>query len=284
MKEKWVAVVGAGVMGSDTALDLASHDYSVTLKDLTDESLLKAEQNIRQTYKLVRLAKKDFSLSIEELLSRINFVTDYRDFPKAGIVIENISEAFEAKEKVYSELKEVCSPDALYGVNTSCIAISKIAALLPKPENVIGMHFLNPIPLKSLVEVIRGDFTSEETLERTKNFLRSLDKTWVVVNDSPGFVTNRVLMLTINECIRVVHEGIAEPRDVDKIFRLGFGHKMGPLATADLIGLDTVRNSLMILHESYKDPKYKPCPLLQQMVDDGTLGKKTGKGFYEYSF
>jgi 3-hydroxybutyryl-CoA dehydrogenase len=167
-------------------------------------------------------------------------------------------------------------------VNTSCIPIGQIAALLPNPENVIGMHFLNPVPLKNLVEVITAPSTSSRTLERAKDFLQSLDKTWVVVKDAPGFVTNRILMPTINEAIRVVHEGIAEPRDVDRIFKLGFGHKMGPLATADLIGLDTVRDSLAVLHECFGDPKYLPCPLLEKMIESGSLGRKTGKGFYEY--
>lgn len=282
MTEKYVAVVGAGVMGCDLALDLASHGHTVVLKDLTEDLLQRAEQKIRQNYSFVKLMKKNFSLSVEDLLSRIAFVTDYRDFPQAEIVIENIVEDFEKKKTLYAELKDVCSPDVLFGVNTSCIPIGKIVSLLPNPENVIGMHFLNPVPLKNLVEVIMASPTSARTLERTKDFLRSLDKTWVVVNDAPGFVTNRILMLAINESIRVVHDGIAEPKDVDKIFRLGFGHKMGPLATADLIGLDTVRDSLVVLHTSFGDPKYLPCPLLERMIKAGSLGRKTGKGFYEY--
>jgi 3-hydroxybutyryl-CoA dehydrogenase len=153
---------------------------------------------------------------------------------------------------------------------------------MPKPQNVIGMHFLNPAPLKSLVEVIRGNHTSDETVEITKRFLKSLDKNCILVNDYPGFVTNRVLMLTINECIWLVHDGVAPPTDIDTIFKEGFAHKMGPLATADLIGLDTVLNSLLILHESYNDIKFMPCPLLHNMVDAGQLGQKTGKGFFKY--
>ncbi|MBN1222115.1 MAG: 3-hydroxyacyl-CoA dehydrogenase family protein [Candidatus Aminicenantes bacterium] len=284
MKGKKVAVIGAGVMGCDLALDLSSHDYAVILKDLTAEVLQKAEQNIQKNFKFIKMMKTDFPFSIEELLSRIKFVTDYSEFHDTEIVIENISEIFAEKKKLYSELRDICREDTLYGVNTSCITISKIAALLPRPENVIGMHFLNPVPLKNLVEVIKGFQTSAQTLERTKDFLGSLNKTWVVVNDAPGFVANRVLMLTINESIRVVQEGITEAKDVDKIFRLGFGHKMGPLATADLIGLDTIRDSLQVLYESYNDPKYLPCPLLQKMVKDGILGKKTGRGFFVYEY
>jgi len=282
MIEKYVAVIGAGVMGCDLAIDIASHGYSVVLKDLTEDLLRKAEQRIRQNYSFVKLMKKNFDLSVEDLLSRIAFVTDYRDFSRAEIVIENITENFDKKKTLYAELQDVCPPDVLFGVNTSCIPIGQIAALLPNPENVIGMHFLNPVPLKNLVEVITAPSTSSRTVERAKVFLQSLDKTWVVVKDAPGFVTNRILMLTINEAIRVVHEGIAEPKDVDRIFKLGFSHKMGPLATADLIGLDTVRDSLAVLYDSFGDPKYLPCPLLEKMIETGSLGRKTGKGFYEY--
>jgi 3-hydroxybutyryl-CoA dehydrogenase len=282
MTDKIVAVIGAGIMGCDLALDLASHGYTVLLKDLIDDVLKDAEKKIRKNYMVVKLMKKEFSVSLEDILSRIQLVKDYKDFPRAGVIIENISEDFAKKKIVYSDLADIYPGDVLIGVNTSCIQISKIAALLSHPENVIGMHFLNPVPLKNLVEVIQAPSTSNQTLQKTKNFLRTLNKTWVLVKDSPGFVTNRVLMLMINECIWVVHDGIAKPQDVDKIFKLGFGHKMGPLATADLIGLDTIRDSLLVLHESFGDPKFLPCPLLQKMVEKGNLGKKSGRGFYEY--
>jgi 3-hydroxybutyryl-CoA dehydrogenase len=198
-------------------------------------------------------------------------------------VIENIIELYEAKKELYHELQEVCRKGIIYGVNTSCIPISRIADLMPEPENVIGLHFLNPVPLKKLVEVIRGNKTSENTVKKTTDFLASIGKTWVIVNDSPGFVTNRVLMLTINECIHVVNEKIAQPIEIDKIFTQGFGHKMGPLATADLIGLDTILNSLMVLYDNFDDPKFRPCPLLKRMVSSGKLGKKSGIGFYKYN-
>jgi 3-hydroxybutyryl-CoA dehydrogenase len=283
MIEKFIAVIGAGVIGSDVALDLSIHNYSVLLKDLSEEILEKAVDKINQNYRFTKMMKKPGSIpSIGEIHKRIKTTTDYKKFEQVNLVIENISEEFEAKKKVYQELKKVCRKDVIYGVNTSCIPITKIAALTPKPENVIGMHFMNPVPLSKLVEVVRGYDTSDETIEKTRKFIKSLQKTCVIVNDFPGFVTNRIMMLTINECIYLLQDQVAEARDVDIIFKLGFGHKMGPLATADLIGLDTVLNSLMVLYESYNDPKYLPCPLLKKMVSAGLLGKKSGKGFLNY--
>jgi len=281
MDEKRIGVIGAGVMGCDLALDLAFHGFEVLLKDLSEEILAEAEQRMRSGYKFIKMMKREFS-PLEELLARIRWVNRYDGFEDAGVVIENITESYKAKKSVYAELRDVCGEDTLYGVNTSCIPITQIARLMPKPENVVGMHFLNPVPLKNLVEVIRTDVTSEQALERAQELLKSMDKSWVVVNDAAGFVTNRVLMLTINECFWVLQDGIAGARDVDTIFKIGFGHKMGPLATADLIGLDTIRNSLLVLYENYKDPKYKPCPLLDEMVKAGYLGKKSNKSLFEF--
>ncbi len=282
MSDKTIAVIGAGVMGRDLAMDLSSYNYNVILKDVSEEKLHEAENGIKSNYRFIKMMKKAAFPPLEELMSRISFAGEYPDFSDIDIVIENITEEYNAKEKVYKELRDVCREDTMYGVNTSCIPITQIANLMPKPENVIGMHFLNPVPLKNLVEVVKTRVTSEETIEKAKDLLKSLDKTWVVVNDAAGFVTNRVLQLTINECIRVVEEEIADPRDVDTIFKVGFGHKMGPLATADLIGLDTVRNSLLVLYENFKDPKYKPCKLLDEMGKAGYLGKKSGKSLFDY--
>lgn len=283
MDIKVIAVVGAGIMGCDIALELASYQYSVILKDLTNDVLNQAKNNIRKNFKLFKLMKSDqFTQSVDEYLDRIKFATDYKSFSEIDMVIENITEDLNAKESVYQELRKVCTKDVIFGVNTSCISITTIGSFLLYPEKVIGMHFLNPVPMKNFVEIIKGIHTSENTLNITQNFLKSIKKTWIVVNDSPGFVTNRVLMLMINECIYLVQEQIAEPKDIDKVFRLGFGHKMGPLATADLIGLDTILNSLDVLHQSYKDPKFRPCPLLRKMVHGRILGKKTGKGFFDY--
>jgi len=283
MANKIIAIVGAGVMGCDLALDLASFGYSVVLKDLDAEALDHAEVTMRKNFKFFKLMHPRFSqLSLDELLSHISLTDDYRDFHSADWIIENITEDFECKRRLYLELREHCAEEVYYGVNTSCISITKLAALMPKPENVIGMHLMNPVPMKPLVEVIRGFYTSDETVNMAQEFLGGMEKYCVVVNDSPGFVTNRVLMLTINESVWVVQDQVAEAADVDTIFKLGFSHKMGPLATADLIGLDTILRSLKVLHDSYNDPKYRPCPLLVKMVDAGLLGKKSGQGFFKY--
>lgn len=283
MEEKIIAIIGAGTIGADVALTFALHNYHVLLKDISEDLLKQAESNIKNSYRFTKMMNKaDTLLPLNEVMNRIDLNTDYRDFQKADLVIENITEDYEAKKKVYLELNNLCRESVIYGVNTSCISITKIGALMKIPENVIGTHFMNPVPLSKLVEIVRGYYTSEDTIEKTKQFVKTLNKTSVVVNDLPGFVTNRVLMLTINESIWVVHDQVATPKDIDMIFKLGFGHKMGPLATADLIGLDTILNSLSILYESYNDPKYRPCPLLRKMVDAGLLGKKSGKGFYNY--
>ncbi|MGO4790611.1 3-hydroxyacyl-CoA dehydrogenase family protein [Paenibacillus sp. 2KB_20] len=279
-----VGVVGGGVMGSDVALDLACYGYEVVLKDINEDVLHQAKEKIKTDFRLLKLVKPQAKqLTVEDLLSRITFTTAYDDFARVQFVIENVTEEWELKKAVFTELSEVCALQTTYAVNTSCISITKVGSLMPRPENVIGMHFMNPVPMKELVEVIRGEHTSDETVACGEEFLKSFDKVPVVVNDFPGFVTNRVLMLTINECVWTVQDGVAEPKDVDKIFRLGFGHKMGPLATCDLIGLDTILNSLLVLQDSYKDPKFRPCPLLVKMVDAGYLGKKSGKGFFDYS-
>ena len=283
MNIKTVAIVGAGIMGTDIALDLASYGHRVILKDLEREILEKAETKMKKDFKMVKMMKPDMKeVSIEDILSRITFTTAYDGFDAVELVIENIVEEWDAKKSLYLELRDVCSAETMYAVNTSCISITKVGALMSDPGKVIGAHFMNPVPLKKIVEVIRGYHTSDETVEAMKAFLKTLKKSAVVVNDFPGFVTNRVSHLFMNEAAFLVQDGVAGPKEVDMIFTQGFGHKMGPLATADLIGLDTVVKSLEVLYESYQDPKFRCCPLLRKMVDAGLLGKKSGKGFFQY--
>jgi 3-hydroxybutyryl-CoA dehydrogenase len=283
MEIRNVAIIGAGVMGADVALDLACYDLSLCVKDLSPEILASAKKKITDDFRMLRMMKPEMkNISLDDIFSKIRFTTSYVGFEGIDLVIENITENWDSKKAVYSELAKVCKSEALFAVNTSCISISKIAALLPKPSNVIGAHFMNPVPLKNMVETIRGFHTSQETEKTVIAFLKSIKKTPIVVNDFPGFVANRLSHLFMNEAAYLVMENVAQPKEIDTIFKQGYGHKMGPLETADLIGLDTVVNSLEILYQSYQDSKFRCCPLLRKMVDAGLLGRKTGKGFYTY--
>lgn len=279
-----IAVVGAGVMGCDVAFTLACFGYSVILKDINDDVLNLARDRITKGFRMVKMMNKEFSMkNIEEILKQITFSLSYDNFSEVDIFIENISENWKQKRELYLRLKDVCSENTLFAVNTSCISITKLASLLPYPQNMIGMHFMNPVPLKEIVEVIKGYHTSDETIERAKGFLKSLNKKAVVVNDYPGFVANRLSHLFMNEAAFLVQDQVALPKDIDIIFKKGYGHSMGPLETADLIGLDTVVDSLEVLYHSYQDSKFKCCPLLKKMVDAGLYGRKSGEGFYKYN-
>ncbi len=280
---KCVGVLGAGLMGSEVALDLACYGYRVLLKDISLDRLHAAEVKIKSDFKLIKMMKKERQIpTIDEILQHILFTDSYDNFDEADVLVENVTEDWDVKHGVYLDLRERCKADALYAANTSCISITKIAAVMPQPERVIGMHFMNPVPLKDLVEVIRGYHTSDETVARSEAFLRSIGKKAVVVSDAPGFVSNRLSHLFMNEAAFLVQEQVATPKQIDLIFKRGYGHKMGPCETADLIGIDTVVRSLDILYESFHDPKFRSCPLLRKMADAGLLGKKSRKGFYEY--
>jgi 3-hydroxybutyryl-CoA dehydrogenase len=282
-KMKKVGVIGAGIMGSDVALNLSCYGYNVILVDVSLDILDKAKEKIIKDFRMVKMMKPDLkSLTNDEILKKINFTSNYEALIDADIIIENVSEDWEIKERVYKELINICKKDALYFVNTSCISITKVASLHPQPEKVIGMHFMNPVPLKELVEVVKGYHTSEDTINNSKEFLKSIKKIPVVVNDFPGFVANRLSHLFMNEAAFLIQDNVASPKEVDIIFKKGYGHTMGPLETADLIGLDTVVNSLEILYNNYQDSKFRCCPLLRKMVDAGLLGKKSGEGFYNY--
>lgn len=276
-------VIGAGVMGSGLAQNLAQTGYKVILIDIAEDILARSRHNIDQNIRFQQMFNKNDKLEDpEKTIRQITFTTDYHWLNEVGFVIENVTEKWKIKKTVYSQLEDNCPRNCIFATNTSAISVTRIASVTKRPSNVIGIHFMNPVPMKSMVELIPGYHTSEETIETTKTLLKNMEKEFIIVNDFPGFVSNRVLMLTINEAIFVVRDQVASPKDVDKIFKSCFGHKMGPLETADLIGLDTILFSLQVLYESFSDTKYRPCPLLKRMVDAGLLGRKSGKGFYDY--
>ncbi|HJT58205.1 MAG TPA: 3-hydroxyacyl-CoA dehydrogenase family protein [Ktedonobacteraceae bacterium] len=278
-----VGVVGSGVMGVGVAQNLAQSGYKVILLDVAEEILKHARDEITKNVRFARLFNKSASQeSIDTILERITYTTEYGPFADADFVIENVTEKWEIKQQVHRQLDALCPSHCVFAANTSAISITRIGSVTHRPAQVIGMHFMNPVPMKSMVEVIRGYHTSEETIATARSLLTTMGKECVVVNDMPGFVSNRVLMLTVNEAIFLVQDQVASAEDVDKIFKSCFGHKMGPLETADLIGLDTILYSIEVLHESYNDSKYRPCPLLKKMVDAGLYGRKNGKGFYSY--
>lgn len=278
-----VGVIGAGVMGSGLAQNLAQTGHKVILIDIAEEILTRSKQNVVQNIRFQKIFHNNVKLEdSRKTIKQITFTTDYHLLHEVDFVIENVPEKWEIKKIVYSQLEDSCPKNCIFGANTSAISITRIASATKRPSNVIGIHFMNPVPMKSTVELIPGYRTSEETIETTKTLLKNMGKNFIMVNDFPGFVSNRVLMLTINEAIFVVQDKVAPPKDVDKIFKRCFDHKMGPLETADLIGLDTILYSLQVLHDSFSDLKYRPCPLLRRMVDAGLLGRKSGKGFYDY--
>ena len=277
-----IAVIGAGVMGVGLAQALAQSGLRTLLIDISDFILQSAMGQIRNGVRFARLMQKNLSGSPEEILGRIQVSADYAVLREADFVIENVPERVGLKTEVYRRLDAICAPHCVFAANTSAIPITRIAAMTSRPAQVVGMHFMNPVPLKTAVEVIRGYHTSDETIATATRFLALMGKKAILVGDSPGFVSNRVLMLTINEAIFLVQEKVATPEVVDEIFKNCFEHKMGPLETADLIGLDTILLSIEVLFDEFKDSKFRPCPLLRQMVDAGLHGRKSGRGFYGY--
>lgn len=276
-----VGVVGAGLMGVGVAQAVAEHGHEVTLVDVTAEALEHARQELVRNVRMSRLLGKAKG-DVEEILKLVTFTVDTGLLSTADFVIENATEDWDIKRSIYPVLDKVCKPDVVFAANTSAISITRIAKLTTRPERVLGIHFMNPVPLKDTVEVIRGWHTSDDTVEVARALLADIGKKAVVVKDSPGFVSNRVLMLTVNEAAFLVQDDVAPAKDVDEIFRSCFEHKMGPLETADLIGLDTILQSINVLYESFQDSKYRPCPLLKKMVDAGLYGRKSGQGFYTY--
>ena len=278
-----IGVIGAGLMGVGVAQDLAQTGHRVILIDIADEILERAEQQIRKNVRFHHVVKRGAERQdVTEVMERIRFSKDNGLLADAEFVIENVTEDWSLKESVYRDLDDICSPECPFAANTSAIPISRIGAATHRAPRVLGMHFMNPVPLKPVVEVIRGRHTSEETIEVAEALLARMGKEAIIVNDSPGFVSNRVLMLTINEAVSILHEGVATVDAIDAIFKRCFAHEMGPLETADLIGLDTVLQTIRVLRDALSDSKYRPCPLLESMVDSGLLGRKSGQGFYSY--
>jgi len=272
-----IGVVGAGTMGIGVSHAFAAGGFRVTLVDVSEQALDRARAEIAQNVRMARMYGTELDTG-----DRITFGTDLDALADAGFVVENATEKPAVKEPIYRRLDQVCGNDCVFGVNTSAIPITKVASWTGRPDRVLGTHFMNPAQLKPLVEMIRGFHTSAETIKITQELLEAIGKDSIVVEDSPGFVTNRVLMLTINEAICLLDEGVATASDVDRLFMRCFGHSMGPLATADLIGLDTILYSLEVLLDSFNDPKYRPSILLRRYVDAGLLGRKSGRGFFSY--
>lgn len=276
-----IGVVGAGVMGAGVAQKFAQYGYSVILIDLYEEVLQKALSNIERSIMLHNMMNQD-KIDKVEVMNRIKVSVDYACLSDVNVIVENIPEVISEKLEVYKHLDQVCKKECIYMVNTSCIPITMIGQGTNREGQVIGVHFMNPVPMQHFAEVIRGKNTLIETEEKTIAILQTVGIESTVINDSPGFVSNRLSHLFMNEAANLVLEGVATVEQIDQIFMEGFHHKMGPLQTADLIGLDTVKNSLDVLYEFYKSQKYKCSPYLSNLVEKNYLGRKNGKGFYEY--
>jgi 3-hydroxybutyryl-CoA dehydrogenase len=277
-----VGVVGAGVIGSGVAQLFAQSGHEVVLVDSSESQLETARRNIKKNVRLYGFLDKT-PLDAAEVVGRIRPARELDALADADFVIENITEDWELKRGVHERLHALLREDVPIAANTSAIPITRIAGAGSHPERVVGMHFMNPVPLMPMVEIIRGARTSDATLDGARALVAEAGRDSIVVNDSPGFVTNRVMMLMVNEAMFLVHEGVASAEDVDRLFKTCFGHKMGPLETADLIGLDTVLRSLEVIQDELSDSKYRPCPLLKRMVYAGTNGRKSGRGFYDYA-
>ena len=279
-----VAVIGAGVMGTGVAHNMAQYGISTNVVDISQSQLDKCRQMIEANLRLYNFhpQHKKKTHSTAEIMENIRFTTELDDIVECDLVIENITEDIEKKNALYTRMNTICGASTVFGVNTSAISITALSKLMRHPENVVGVHFMNPVPLMHTVELIRGVHTAERTLNIFHHLFAQLNKTGIVVNDSPGFVTNRAMMIFVNEAIFMVQEQIARAEDIDTLFKTCFGLKMGPLQTADLIGLDTILQSLQVLYESFNDDKYRPSFLLKKMVDAGYLGVKSGQGFYRY--
>jgi 3-hydroxybutyryl-CoA dehydrogenase len=282
MEIQRVGIVGAGTMGNGIAHVFARSGYDVVLCDVEQRFLDRALETINKNLDREVAKNKISATDRTAAVRRIQPVVDREKLADCDFVVEAATEKFDIKAQLFRDLDRICRPEIILSSNTSSISITKIAALTKRPAQLIGMHFFNPVPVMKLVEVIRGLATSDQTFARVRDLAMKLDKTAVEVNDAPGFVSNRVLMPLLNEAMYAVMEGVATAQAVDEVFKLGMAHPMGPLTLADFIGLDVCLDIMRVLYDGLGDPKYRPCPLLIKMVDAGWLGKKSGRGFYQY--
>jgi 3-hydroxybutyryl-CoA dehydrogenase len=281
MDIKTIGITGAGTMGSGIAQVAAAAGFSVLLNDVDQAYLDRSLKGMDKS--LTKLIEKGkISESKDAILGRVKPTTNLEDLKAAEFVVEAVFEDFEVKKKVLTVLDKILAPQVILTSNTSSISITRLAAQTGRPPQFMGMHFMNPVPLMSLVELVRGIATSQETFDKVKALAEKMGKVPVEANDFPGFIANRILIPMINEAVYALMEGVGTAEAIDTVMKLGMNHPMGPLALADLIGLDVCLSIMEVLYDGFKDPKYRPCPLLRKMVDAGYLGRKTGRGFYKY--
>lgn len=281
---KNIAVIGAGTMGNGIAHTFAQFNYNVQLIDISQASLDRGMATISKNLDRMVAKEKITETDKEKTLSNITTYTSIKEGTQyASLVVEAATENLDLKLKIFKELDEVCPDDTILATNTSSISITQIGAATNRPDKVIGMHFMNPVPIMKLVEIIRGYNTSDEVMNFTVDLTKEINKIPVEVNDYPGFVANRILMPMINESVETLYNGVAGVQEIDTVMKLGMAHPMGPLQLADFIGLDVCLSILEVMYDGFKNPKYAPCPLLVNMVRAGKLGVKSGEGFYDYS-
>ena len=283
MKFSTIGVIGAGNIGTGVITDLVLHGLNAVVVDISDAALRKAEEEVLKNIRFAPMFSKTLPrVTREEALRLMTFSSDLNVLTGCEMIIENVPEKWEIKRPIYERLDAIMPGDVCFGANTSCLSITKIAAATRRPAQIIGLHVMNPVHLKPTVEVIRGFHTSDDTVAKLNALFDQLNKQAIIVEDSPGFVSNRISHVFMNEAAFVLQDQVSTAERIDQIFKQCFGHKMGPLETADLIGLDTVANSLDVLYDSFHDPKYRCCPLMRKLVEAGHLGRKTGRGFHTY--